>query len=96
MATVPFTSGSSKGTIGITVTAIEKGSPADLSALKLGDRVKGMVPYYIRYSLKKLGTTDLSFTSATQMGGLFPDGSEAQKVSIIGRFAIGSTPNTSW
>lgn len=85
-ATVPYTSGSTKGTLAITVTAIQMGAPSDLAPLKLGDKVKGMVPYYIRYSVKNAGTTDLSFTSAGEMKGLLTDGSEAQDVDIIGSF----------
>lgn len=92
-ATVAFTSGSSKGSLAITVTAIQKGAPSDLSSLGLGDKVKGMIPYYIRYTLKNAGTTDLSFTSATEMKGLLPDGSEAQDVDIMGTFA--KCPNNS-
>lgn len=86
-ATVPFASGSTKGTVAIAVTSIAKGSAADLKALGLGDRVKGMVPYYIHYTVKNLGAKDLSFTSASHIRGLLADGSEAQDVSVIGDFA---------
>ncbi|MFJ6759123.1 hypothetical protein ACIQNK_29425 [Streptomyces sp. NPDC091273] len=86
-AEIPFTYGSIKdGRIALTVTAIEQGNPADLDALKLGDKVKGMIPYYIRYSVKNTGTTDLSHSSVTQVKGLLGDGTEAQRVSIIGKF----------
>ncbi|MFD9374698.1 hypothetical protein ACFWBH_04015 [Streptomyces sp. NPDC059999] len=86
-ATVPFKYGTDKaGTIALTVTGIEQGQAADLAALKLGDKVKGMVPYYIRYSVKNVGTTDLSHTSVGHIKGLLPDGSEAQGLSIIGTF----------
>ncbi|MEW2418594.1 hypothetical protein AB0953_33605 [Streptomyces sp. NPDC046866] len=86
-ATVPFDYGKTKGgTIALTVTAIEKGSPADLDALKLGDQVKGKIPYYIRYSVKNVGTTDLSFTTVGHMKGLLGDNTEAQGVSVIGKF----------
>ncbi|MGW7330090.1 hypothetical protein ACWGIU_16145 [Streptomyces sp. NPDC054840] len=86
-AEVPFSYGSNKGgQIALTVTAIEQGNPADLDALKLGDKVKGMIPYYIRYSVKNTGTTDLSFSSVTQVKGLLGDGTEAQRLSIIGEF----------
>ncbi|MEU9109391.1 hypothetical protein AB0D54_34725 [Streptomyces xanthophaeus] len=86
-ARVPFSYGSNKGgQIDITVTAIEQGNPADLDALKLGDKVKGMIPYYIRYSVKNTGTTDLSHSSVGHIKGLLADGSEAQKVSVIGKF----------
>ncbi|MEU9799428.1 hypothetical protein [Streptomyces sp. NPDC051000] len=86
-ATVPFSYGTDKGgTIALTVTGIEQGQAADLAPLKLGDKVKGMVPYYIRYSVKNVGTTDLSHTSVSHIKGLLPDGSEAQGLSIIGTF----------
>ncbi|WP_051833177.1 hypothetical protein [Streptomyces katrae] len=86
-AQVPFNYGSTKGgTLALTVTAVEQGQPADLDALKLGDKVKGMIPYYIRYSVKNIGTVDLSYASVGHMKGLLPDGSEAQGVSVIGKF----------
>ncbi|MFE2524392.1 hypothetical protein ACFXEL_09175 [Streptomyces sp. NPDC059382] len=86
-ATVPFKYGTDKtGTIALTVTGIEQGQASDLAALKLGDKAKGMVPYYIRYSVKNVGTTDLSHTSVGHIKGLLPDGSEAQGLSIIGTF----------
>ncbi|WP_051695892.1 hypothetical protein [Streptomyces sp. NRRL S-244] len=86
-ATVPFSYGNTKGgTIALTVTAVEQGQPADLDALKLGDKVKGMIPYYVRYSVKNVGTVDLSYASVGHMKGLLPDGSEAQGVSVIGKF----------
>ncbi|MFF3650409.1 hypothetical protein ACFYXV_17470 [Streptomyces sp. NPDC002181] len=86
-AQVPFNYGSTKGgTIALTVTAVEQGQPADLDSLKLGDKVKGMIPYYVRYSVKNVGTVDLSYASVGHMKGLLPDGSEAQGVSVIGKF----------
>ncbi|MFI9066535.1 hypothetical protein ACIGQE_32495 [Streptomyces sp. NPDC053429] len=85
-ATVPFTYGSTKGTIALTVTSIEEGRPADLDPLKLGDKVKGMVPYYIHYTVKNVGTTDLAYSSVGHIKGLLPDGGEANGVSVIGTF----------
>ncbi|MFE2166400.1 hypothetical protein ACFXB3_15230 [Streptomyces sp. NPDC059447] len=86
-ATVPFDSGNTKGgTIALTVTAVEQGNPADLAPLNLGDKVKGMIPYYVRYTVKNVGTVDLSFTSVSHIKGLLADGSEAQGVSVIGKF----------
>jgi hypothetical protein len=86
-ATLPYKSGSTSGTLAVTVNAIQKGSPADLKPLKLGDRAAGLVPYYIRVTLKNAGHTDLSFTSPRNMQGLLRDGSDAQGVSVIGTFA---------
>ncbi|MFB7058467.1 hypothetical protein [Streptomyces vinaceus] len=86
-AQVPFNYGSTKGgTIALTVTGVEQGQPADLDSLKLGDKVKGMIPYYVRYTVKNVGTVDLSYASVGHMKGLLPDGSEAQGVSVIGKF----------
>lgn len=93
-AQVPFDYGSTKGgTIALTVTAIEQGDPADLDPLKLGDKVKGKIPYYIRYSVTNIGSTDLSFTTVGHMKGLLGDGTEAQGLSVIGKFE--KCPNNS-
>ncbi|MFI2610781.1 hypothetical protein [Kitasatospora sp. NPDC018619] len=86
-ATIPFSSGSTKGTIALAVTSIEKGDPADLAALNLGDKAKGLVPYYIHYKVTNAGSTDLSFTSVNHMKGLLADGTEAQELMVIGSFA---------
>ncbi|MFF2141734.1 hypothetical protein [Kitasatospora sp. NPDC058190] len=85
-ATIPFSSGSTKGTVSLTVTSIDKGDPADLTPLKLGDKAAGMVPYYVRFKVTNVGSTDLSFSSLTQMKGTLPDGSEASEVMLIGTF----------
>ncbi|RKT16297.1 hypothetical protein BX285_0632 [Streptomyces sp. 1114.5] len=84
--TIPFSSGSTKGTIALSVTSIEKGDPADLASLNLGDKAKGLVPYYIHYKVTNAGSTDLSFTSVDHMKGLLADGTEAQDLLIIGSF----------
>ncbi|AUY50166.1 hypothetical protein [Streptomyces sp. CB01881] len=92
-AQVQFTSGSTKGVIALSVSSIETGDPADLDALKLGDKVKGLVPYYVHYTITNTGTTDLAYTSVDHVKGLLPDGSEAQELMIIGGFA--KCPSTS-
>ena len=50
-------------TIGVTVTAIKKG---DRRAFvnRFGARAKGIVPYFIRYSVENVDGSDLSFRSA--------------------------------
>ncbi|MEU8512015.1 hypothetical protein AB0C76_10550 [Kitasatospora sp. NPDC048722] len=83
---VPFSSGSTKGSIAMTVTSIEQGTQADLDSLKLGDKAAGMVPYYIHYKFTNVGTTDLSNTTLTHIRGLQPDGSGAQGVAIFTSF----------
>ncbi|MFF3859407.1 hypothetical protein [Streptomyces sp. NPDC002209] len=85
-AQFPFKSGSTTGEIALTVTAVEQGQASDLDALKLGDKVKGMVPYFVRYTVKNVGSTDLSFTSVGHIKGTLSDGSEAQEVSVIGNY----------
>ncbi|MFB9902919.1 hypothetical protein [Allokutzneria oryzae] len=71
-AVVPFTFGSEKkGTLGITVTAIDRGENADLA--KFGDKAKGMTPFYIRVTVENVGGTDLSYSSV-RLRGLGPDG----------------------
>ncbi|RSS79144.1 hypothetical protein [Streptomyces sp. WAC06614] len=85
--TLPFSYGSTKGgTIELAVTGIEQGKAEDLAPLKLGDKVNGMVPYYIRYSVKNVGTVDLSYATVGHIKGHLGDGSEAQEVSVIGKF----------
>ncbi|HJD83390.1 hypothetical protein [Kitasatospora aureofaciens] len=68
------------------MTSIDKGDPADLAPLKLGDKATGMVPYYVRFKVTNTGSTDLSFASLTQVKGTLPDGSEASEVMLIGTF----------
>lgn len=86
-ATVPFSVGSNKGgQIALTVTGIEAGSPADLSTLNVGDKVKGQTPFYIRYTIKNTGTTDLSFGSVSHMKGLLDGGSESGVLLTGGKF----------
>jgi len=61
-AVVPFDYGTKqKGTVAITVTAIEKGETADLA--KFGDKAKDIVPYYIHATVENVGGTDLSYSS---------------------------------
>ncbi|WP_371653389.1 MULTISPECIES: hypothetical protein [unclassified Streptomyces] len=87
-AQFPFKYGTkTKGEIALTVDAIEKGDPADLAPLKLGDKVSGKVPYYIRYTVKNVGTTNLEYASVTHVKGHLGDGTDAQDLMIIGNFA---------
>ncbi|MFI1173706.1 hypothetical protein [Streptomyces melanogenes] len=87
-AQFPFKYGTTKkGEIALTVDAIEKGDPADLAPLKLGDKASGKVPYYIRYTVKNVGTTNLEYASVSHMKGHLGDGTEAQSLLIVGDFA---------
>ena len=75
------------GAEGITVTGITKGTNADLAPLMLGDQVAGATPYYINVSISDESGTDFSFTALNLTDGEFADGTEAQRVSVIGDFA---------
>ncbi|WP_369183364.1 hypothetical protein [Streptomyces sp. Y1] len=90
----PYKYGHTEGKVSLTVTGITKGDPADLAKFNLGDRAKGLVPYYVNYKVTNVGSTDMSFASLTQMKGLLADGSEAQELSIIGKFD--KCPNNSF
>ncbi|MFF1923659.1 hypothetical protein ACFVW8_24185 [Streptomyces sp. NPDC058221] len=57
-----------KGTIAVTVTAIEKGAEADMAGF--GAKAKGMTPYYIRMKVENVGGTDLSYASLKLRGQL--------------------------
>ncbi|MEV8608533.1 hypothetical protein AB0383_11475 [Amycolatopsis sp. NPDC051373] len=85
-AIVPFKSEDKTGSIGVTVKSIDKGTEADLAPLDLGDKAKGMTPYYVRVTVSNESGTDFSYTSLGLMNALLPDGSEAQGVSVIGTF----------
>jgi hypothetical protein len=86
-ATVPFKSKNNNGAVGITVTKIDKGDPAELATLMLGDKVVGMVPYYIRVQVSNESGSAFAHTSLRALGGVLADGRDAQKVSVIGSFA---------
>ena len=45
-AVLPFEYAKKKGTLAITVTAIDKGAEADMS--RFGERAKGLTPYFIK------------------------------------------------
>lgn len=85
-ATVPFTSGSKSGQLALTVTSIEAGNPADLASLNVADKVKGKTPFYIHYTAKNTGTTDLSFASVGHMKGLLDGGAESDVLLVVGKF----------
>ncbi len=86
-AEIPYDYGDFKGSrLALTVTAIEQGTPADLEGLNLGDKANGKVPYYIRYTVKNIGTTDMSYASVGHVSGLLGDGTAAQSLAVIGRF----------
>jgi fructose-specific component phosphotransferase system IIB-like protein len=85
-AIVQVKSGQDAGAIGITAVSIKKGSAADLAALKLGDKGKGFVPYFVTFKVTNEAGTDLSFTSLSGTHGLLGDGSPAQSLIVFGDY----------
>ncbi|MER7700787.1 MULTISPECIES: hypothetical protein [unclassified Streptomyces] len=80
-AVLPFEyTSDKKGTIAITVTAIEKGAEADMAAF--GDKAKGMTPYFIKMKVENVGGTDLSYASLKLDGEL--EGGAGTGVVLIG------------
>lgn len=92
-AVIPFASGDKKGTIAVTVTAIEQAAKEDLA--KFGDKAKHITPFYLRVQVENLGGTDLSYTSVS-LRGLGADG-KGTGVIISGdtpKCDSGSAPKT--
>ncbi|WP_037361378.1 hypothetical protein [Amycolatopsis orientalis] len=85
-AVVPFRAQKNTGAIGVTVTRIDKGAEADLAPLKLGDRAKGMTPYYLQVKVTNETGTDFSYSSLGLMNGLLADGTSGPHVTVIGKF----------
>ena len=83
-AVLPFKYAKRKGTLAITVTAIDKGAEADMS--RFGERAKGLTPYFIKMKVENVGDTDLAH-AYVQLRGLL-DGGRSTGVSrkIIRRF----------
>lgn len=80
-AVLPFEyTSDKKGTIAVTVTAIEKGAEADMAGF--GAKAKGMTPYYIRMKVENVGGTDLSYASLKLRGEL--EGGGPTGVILIG------------
>ncbi|MDI3405647.1 hypothetical protein [Streptomyces cavernicola] len=79
-AVLPFEYAKKKGTLAITVTAIDKGAEADLS--QFGARAKGLTPYFIKMKVENVGDADLS-RAYVQLRGLL-DGGQSTGVSLIG------------
>ncbi|MEV0775019.1 hypothetical protein [Streptomyces sp. NPDC050428] len=80
-AVVPFEyTSDKKGTIAVTVTAIEKGAESDMAAF--GEKAAGMTPYFIKMKVENVGGTDLSYASLKLNGVL--DGGGATGVVLIG------------
>ncbi|MEO3876553.1 hypothetical protein ABGB18_48020 [Nonomuraea sp. B12E4] len=61
------------GSVGITVTAVEKGDQAALER-EFGTRARGIVPYFIRYTVENVDGADKSFMSAPYLQPLTATG----------------------
>ncbi|MFD4025614.1 hypothetical protein ACFWRV_19170 [Streptomyces sp. NPDC058576] len=80
-AVLPFEyTSDKKGTIAVTVTAIEKGAEADMAPF--GDDAKGMTPYFIKMKVENVGGTDLSYASLSLRGAL--EGGAGTGVVLVG------------
>jgi hypothetical protein len=80
-AVLPFEyTSDKKGTIAVTVTAIEKGAEADMAAF--GEKAKGMTPYFIKMKVENVGGTDLSYASLKLDGVL--EGGAGAGVILVG------------
>lgn len=80
-AVLPFRyTAEKKGTVAVTVTAIDKGTEADMSAF--GAKAKGMTPYFIKMKVENVGGTDLSYASLKLDGVL--EGGGPTGVLLIG------------
>lgn len=90
-AVIPYASGEKKGTIAVTLTAIDPGAKEDLA--KFGDKAKNLTPFCLRVQIENLSGTDLSYTSVS-LRGLGADG-KGTGVIITGETAkceSGSAP----
>ncbi|WP_211301536.1 hypothetical protein [Murinocardiopsis flavida] len=68
-AVLPFEyTSDKKGTIAVTVTAVEKGTEADMAPF--GEKAKGMTPYFIKMTVENVGGTDLAHASLKLNGVL--------------------------
>lgn len=79
------------GRVGVTVTSITKGSPADVAKMGLGDRAKGMIPYYIRSTVSREDSIKAPVVSPLIATGVLADGSDAQGAVAAASFTKCST-----
>jgi hypothetical protein len=86
-AIVQYKYGHTPGVIGVTALGVKKGTAADLALLKMGDRVKGLVPWYITFKVTNESGAQLDFSSIRSTHGLLGDGTQAQGVIMTGKFA---------
>ncbi|AXB42787.1 hypothetical protein [Amycolatopsis albispora] len=80
-ALLPVGEGETAGTIAITVTGIEPGTPADLKNYQ-PDQVAGVTPYFIKYTVEHVKGGDLGGTGVA-LRGLYAGG-ERPGVALLG------------
>lgn len=87
VATIPYDYAKKTATLKVAVEKIEKGTEADLAPLQLGDKAKGMTPFYVRVSITGgEKANDMAFSSLSGIHGLLADGSMATPVYVMGSF----------
>ncbi|WP_164254633.1 hypothetical protein [Streptomyces sp. S4.7] len=80
-AVLPFEyTSEKKGTVAVTVTAIEEGAEADMAAF--GEKAAGMTPYFIKMKVENVGGTDMAYASLKLNGVV--DGGGGTGVILIG------------
>jgi hypothetical protein len=96
-AVIPFEDGDDKGTLQVTVTAVEKGSIEDLTGagIKVEEKDRSSVPYYVRATFKNVSATDLSHSHPTvKFSALDASGRDLGFTTLFGRFDKCDSPDT--
>lgn len=83
---IRFRSGVRSGVLRLKIGKITRGRPRDLKPLRLGGKVRGMYPYYIRFAAKNLTRTNLSRAWVKDLVGVDDQGNEIRHVLVIGSF----------
>lgn len=84
-ATLPETLSGTTATFSVSVDSIERGTDAELATLDLGDKVAGMAPFYVHYTVT--GGQNAAAHRGTDISqditALLPDGSKAAPVILF-------------
>lgn len=83
---IRFHSGTKSGVLRLKIGRITRGRPKDLKPLRLGHKVDGMYPYYIRFAAKNLTRANLSRAWVKDLVGVDDQGNEVRHVQVIGSF----------
>lgn len=82
-ANIPYDDGFDKAMLGVTVTAIEPGDPAQYKEVFAED-AEGSVPFYVRYTVENLSNVDLSTKTLFTLFGSTVKGEEGTGVILFG------------